>query len=240
MDTYIENILDDDPEYENFRSSIRKVPPPVNQPVRDKSVFSEEQMNWLLDELVKKGNYDKACMLALAIYSGRRKAELPRFKVHYFDDANLVCDGALYKTPEPVRTKGRGDGKYIHLYTLAKNFKPYFDMWMSYRKEHDIESEWLFPQKNNPSEQMKPETMNSWAETFTRMLGEDFYWHSMRHFFTTNMIRAGFPDSAIQSLIGWESGDMVRLYNDISADEQISMYFKDGDINVPQSKGFNF
>ena len=148
-------------------------------------------------------------MLALAICSGRRKSELTRFKVHYFDEENLVCDGALYKTPEPVRTKGFGNGKYIHLYTLAKKFKPYFDMWMKHRADHGIESEWLFPMKNDNSKHMKPETLNSWADTFTRMLGEDFYWHSMRHFFTTNMSRAGLPDGVIQSLVGWESGDMV-------------------------------
>lgn len=240
MDTYIENILDDEPEYENFRSSIRKVPPPVNQTVRTKSVFQDDQMEWLLDELVKKGQYEKACMLALAICSGRRKSELTRFKVHYFDEENLVCDGALYKTPEPVRTKGFGNGKYIHLYTLAKKFKPYFDMWMKHRADHGIESEWLFPMKNDNSKHMKPETLNSWADTFTRMLGEDFYWHSMRHFFTTNMSRAGLPDGVIQSLVGWESGDMVRLYNDISAEEQIGMYFKGGEISVPENNGFNF
>ena len=32
---------------------------------------------------------------------------------------------------------------------------------------------------------------------------------------------------------------MVRLYTDIDADEQIGMYFKDGDIAVPEKKGFN-
>jgi hypothetical protein len=30
---------------------------------------------------------------------------------------------------------------------------------------------------------------------------------------------------------------MVRLYTDIDADEQIGMYFSDGDISVPDKKG---
>jgi hypothetical protein len=32
---------------------------------------------------------------------------------------------------------------------------------------------------------------------------------------------------------------MVRLYKDIDADEEIGMYFKDGDISVPDKKGLN-
>ncbi len=30
---------------------------------------------------------------------------------------------------------------------------------------------------------------------------------------------------------------MVQLYKDIDADEQIGMYFKDGDIVAPEQKG---
>ena len=35
----------------------------------------------------------------------------------------------------------------------------------------------------------------------------------------------------------WESAEMVRTYTDIDADESISMYFKDGDISIPEKKG---
>jgi hypothetical protein len=31
---------------------------------------------------------------------------------------------------------------------------------------------------------------------------------------------------------------MVRVYKDIDADEEIGMYFKDGEISVPDKKGF--
>lgn len=37
---YIENVLDED--YPNFRNIINKVESPVNQPVREKTVFTEE------------------------------------------------------------------------------------------------------------------------------------------------------------------------------------------------------
>ena len=43
---------------------------------------------------------------------------LTRFKASYFDKENLICDGALYKTPEKMQTKGRGQrGKLLDVYT---------------------------------------------------------------------------------------------------------------------------
>lgn len=147
LSNYVEAILDD--EYENFKPIIRKIENPANEKVFTKTVLSDEQVQNMLDYWVEKGKYDKACILALAAFSGRRKSELPRFKVSYFDDENIIY-GSLYKTPEKIQTKGRGSrGKMLTVYTLAKPFKPYFDLWMNYRKEHGIESEWLFPRKVN-------------------------------------------------------------------------------------------
>lgn len=230
LSNYIENICDDDPEFQNFRNIVRKVENPKIQAVRDKTVFTDEQLEQLLETLVEKKKYEKACVLALAMYSGRRKAELPRFKVSDFTNENLVCGGALYKTAEKIQTKGFGLGKFIHCYTLAKKFKPYLDLWMDERARLGIESEWVFPRKDNPQEQLKPETLNSWANTFSNIMGVNFYWHALRHYFTTSLARSGLPDGVIQDIVGWESADMVRVYKDLSTEEQISQYFDENGI----------
>lgn len=231
LSNFIEAVMDDD--YPQFRNIIHKIENPVNQPVREKTVLSDEQIDSLLSYLVDNKKYDKACLVALAVCSGRRKAELTRFKVDYFKDENLICDGALYKTSEKIKTKGRGiNGKQIYCYTLAKKFKPYFDMWMDYRKENNIESEWLFPSSDDPTKHIKPETLNSWANTFGRILGVDFYMHSLRHSWTTGLIRAGLPETIIKELAQWSNLDMVSVYNDCEAEEQFASYFKNGEINV--------
>lgn len=233
MSNYVENILDDEEEFKGFRSTIRKIESPAMQQVRKKTVWSDEALDELLDKLSATGQHKKACMLALAMCSGRRKAELCRFSVDDFKDENLVCGGALYKTSEPIQTKGFGLGKYIYCYTLAKKFKPYLDAWMAERAEHGIESKWLFPSGDDPAEQISDTTLNSWAATFSRMTGEDFYWHSLRHYFTTHLAKAGLPDGVIQEIVGWESADMVRVYKDMSAEEQIAQYFgEDGEIRT--------
>lgn len=236
LSNYICNVLDD--EYPNFKNIINKVENPVNRPVREKTVWEDEELENLLDILVKKKKFEQACYLALGMYSGRRKAELCIFKVSDFDEDKLVCDGALYKSA-PLKTKGRGLGKYINCYTLAKKFKPYFDMWMEERQKLGIESEWLFPNKSKPNEPMQISTANSFANTYSRLSGKEAYLHSLRHYFTTSLSKAGIPDGVIQSIVNWESGDMVRLYKDIDADEEIGMYFKDGDISTPDKKNLN-
>ena len=105
LSNYIEAILDD--ELPNFRSIVRKIENPINEPTREKTVLTDEQADTLQDYLTEHGQYEKACCFALARYSGRRKSELVRFKVSYFDDENIIY-GSLYKTPEKIRTKGRG------------------------------------------------------------------------------------------------------------------------------------
>ena len=236
LSNYIANVLDD--EYPNFRNIINKIENPVKQPVREKTVWEDGELEDLLNKLSERGQYEQACYLALAMYSGRRKAELCRFKVSDFDEDKLVCDGALYKSA-PIKTKGRGGGKMIPCYTLAKKFRPYLDKWLEVREKEGIESEWLFPDSKDGAQHISISTVNSWANTFSRLSGKPAYIHSLRHYFTTSLVRSGIPDNVITQIVGWESADMCKVYTDIDADEQISMYFKDGDIATPEKKGFN-
>lgn len=239
LSNYIENMLDD--EYE-FRPIIRKIESPASCAVRDKTVFEEEQLQMLLDTLVDKKQYDKACMLALAMNNGRRKSELPRMKASYFTEDNIIY-GSLYKTPETVMTKGRGSrGKQLTVYTLKNGFQKYLDLWMKYREENNITSDWLIPKKENGiyiDEQLPITTMDSWAEGFSKILGVPFYWHSLRHFFTTACSRSGLPDDVIKNLVGWQSNDMVSIYKDIDADEQFAQYFGEDGIKQVEQKSLS-
>lgn len=240
LSTYVENMLDD--EFEDYRPIIRKVENPPMNAVREKTVLTEEQLKKLLDELVEREQYDKACILACCMNNGRRKAELPRLKVSYFTEDNVIY-GSLYKSPETVQTKGRGSkGKQLTIYTLKSGFKPYLDLWLKYREENGITSEWLVPKKEDGvyiDEQMSVTTLDSWAETFSRILGIPFYWHSMRHYFCTKLSEANIPDSVIQDLIGWESADMCRLYCDTSIDAKFAQYFDENGIKEIEQKSLS-
>ena len=230
LGNYIEAVLDD--EFPDYRNIINKIPAPVNEPVREKTVFTDEQLTTLLDVLMGKGQYQKACALALAMCSGARKSELTRFKVSYFVQENIIYE-SLYKTPEKIKTKGRGvNGKMLNKYILSAEFQPYFDAWLTERERLGINSEWLLVSKNRDDEwvQMKPDTLNSWAITFSNILGVDFYWHSLRHFFTTHLsTKLNVPDGIIKSIVGWANVSMVEIYKDVDEDEEIGKYFGDQD-----------
>lgn len=233
LSNYCENILaDDDPDFNGYRSIVRKIENPPLQATREKTVWETEELENLLKHLVDRKKYEQACFVALGMYGGRRKAEICRFRVDDFDDSRLVCGGALYKSA-PILTKGN---KYLECYTLAKRFKPYFDMWMDYREEHGIESEWLFPDKDNPKDHIQITTLNSWTKTFSNITQNNFYFHSLRHYFVSDLAKEGIPDNVVVQIIGWSSADMFNIYNDNSKDDQLAQYFKDGDIFVPDKK----
>ncbi len=227
MSNFIENILDEEPEYQDFKSIVKKIENPVNEVVREKSVFEPEELQRLLDILVENHKYEKACALSLAMQSGRRKSELPRFKVSYFNEENVVYN-SLYVTPEKVTTKGRGSkGKLLTLYVFKKDFDPYLNLWLNERKKLGINSEWLFPKKKEGvwlDEQATIDTFNSWANSFTQILGKDFYWHSVRHYWTTQTLKK-LPANVVKELSGWSDLNLVDLYNDQTISDTLSMYF---------------
>ena len=231
LSNFIESVLDD--EYPEFRNIIRKIADPVAEPVQEKSVFTDEQLTAILTWLTDNKQYQKACLVALAMCSGARKSELVRFKTWYFDEANVVY-GSLYKTPEKIKTKGRSkQGKLLYKYTLKHTFQPYLDMWMQQRAELGIDSEWLFV--NPDGSQLAVSTINSWADTITNHVGMPFYLHALRHYFTSHCLRVGLPENVVQDIVGWSSSDMLRLYDDRAPDESFGEYFDQNGIKAKQA-----
>lgn len=241
LSNFIEAILDD--EYEDYRPIVRKIESPADEAVRTKSVFQMDDLQPLLDELVEDGEYMKACVLALGMYSGRRKAELTRFKVSYFDESNLICGGALYKTPEKMVTKGRGQrGKLLDVYILAKPFQPYLDMWLEERTKLGIKTDWLFPKYKNGEwidEHIEGTLIDSFSKTYSRIIGRPVYPHALRHLYTTYLLEQNLPESVVQMILGWNTADLVRIYDDRSSESQLEKYFGADGIKKIEQKGLS-
>ena len=231
LSNYIEDILDE--EYEDFRNIVSKIETVAKEPIRKKTILTKEQIDICLNKLVEDGKYQIACFFALAIASGARKAELLRFKCDYFKDENIVF-GCMYKTPEEIKTKGRGSrGKMLYKYIFVKQFKPYFDLWMKYREENNIESEWLFViNRESGYEQAEVHNADNWADVINRYMGSDvFYFHSCRHYWVTELKRQNLPDEVIKELGGWESVEMVSgVYSDLSIEETLADYFDENGV----------
>jgi site-specific recombinase XerD len=237
LSNFIESMMDD--LYPTFKPIINKIPSPPKQEVREKTVLEDEQIDNLLNYLVEKKQYQKACVLALALASGARKSELLRFKISYFVDENIIYD-SLYKTPEKIKTKGRGTGKFINKYVIIAKFKPYFDLWMKQREELGVDCEELFTNKREGKwKPLQITGVDSYAETFSKILGLDFYWHSCRHYFCTAMCKCNVPASIIKDVVGWESVSMVDIYDDTEVDDELGKYFSPDGIKVIEQKGLS-
>lgn len=232
LSNYIETILDD--EYEDFRNIVSKIETVAKSTVRKKTIMTQDQVDECLKKLTDEESYQIACFFALAVASGARKAELLRFKTEYFSDDNIVF-GSLYKTPEEIKTKGRSSrGKMLIKYVFVKQFKEYFEKWMEFRKENNIDSEWLFVIKRGDNyEQADIHNANSWAKIITKYLGTDFYAHACRHFYVTSARQSGLPDKIIQKLVGWSKesgGALLELYDDSDVEDTFEEYFDENGI----------
>ena len=236
LSNYIESVLDD--EFPGFRNIINKVENPVNQPVREKTVLSEQDVEEMLSKLIEKKKFEAACYIAVAAYGGRRKSEICRFRVSDFSDDKLVCGGSLWKS-DPIKTKGRANGKYLNCYTLVKQTKPYIEMWLSERERLGINSQWLFPLKSDATKPISVSTVNSWMNSISKMTGLNIYAHGFRHFYTTMLSNQGLPDSVIKDIIGWQDISMVAVYLDRTTEDTLDMYFDADGIKKKEKKGLS-
>jgi integrase len=235
---YVENIMDD--LYPDFRNVVNKIESPSKKPVREKTVLTEQQVQGLLQTLVESKQYQKACVFALAANSGARLNELLRFKVSFFKEEYLQ-NNAYYKTPVKIRIKGRGrNGSEKNKYILKNGFQEYFDLWMEERERLGITSDELFVTRK--AEEWIPAsdtTLQSWKTTFTKLLGVDFYFHSLRHYLTTKLRANNIPDKIIKEFFGWESIDMIEIYDDNEAEDDFSKFFTSEGVKKVENKSLD-
>lgn len=232
---YVENIMDD--MYPDFRNVVNKIESPNKQPVREKTVLSEEQVNFVLNTLVESKQYQKACAFALAANSGARLNELLRFEVGFFVDGNLQ-HGAYYKTPKKIRIKGRGrNGDSAYKYVLKKGFQEYFDMWMEERARLEIDCDALFVTRRGgewiPAQDT---TLSSWTSQFSKILETDFYFHSLRHYLVSKLRSNNIPDKIIKEFFGWKSIDMIEVYDDNEAEDDFAKFFTEDGVKKVENK----
>lgn len=239
LSNYIENFLDD--EYENFKNIINKIEAPVIQPVREKTVLTFKECEKVADKLIKKGKIQLACFMMTACYSGLRKQELTRLLVKDFtNNINMSLGNSFYKT-SPIKVKGKGnriENKYVW-----NRVDKYLNLWLEYRKNNNIDCDYLFCRKiNNQYLQLLPTSIDSFMRTLTNEFNVPIYCHNFRHVLVSELERAGLPMSVSQFLLGHSSVSITEIYNDVPKDESMEQFknFFNGSINkVDKRKSFN-
>ncbi|EDS77119.1 integrase/recombinase [Clostridium botulinum C str. Eklund] len=219
MSNYIENMLDND--YPNFRNIINKIPAPNLSAVREKTVLSDEQVEFLIDELMKSGEIQKACFIAVLAGSGMRKSEIVQCDMSWYFGHPTIYEG-MYVSPE-IRTKGRGKmGKKLNKYTICAVADDYLKQWYAKRQELNIDCEALFVTKRNEQwERIKESTVDSWMQSFTKILGVDCYAHCLRHYSATWLKKHSVNIDQIRDFMGHNDSSTSEIYVDIGKEENL-------------------
>ena len=212
--------------YPNFRNQLRGLEPVHITTVRDKTVVSNDKLDYILKTLVEQKEYQLACYLALVCASGSRKAEMLQMKPDFFVPENEVFDGYMYCTP-PIRSKGRGKrGKIIKKYVIKEAFEPFFKLWMEEREKLGITNDSLFVSKRQGVYvDANVSTANTFAHKMSSIFKIDWYNHSGRHYFCTLLKSMGLSDQIVQIVFSWESSDLVKVYDDTPAEDRLHDFF---------------
>ena len=218
MSIFIERFLDED--YPNFRNVILRIVESAPKDLRrEKTILTDEQVESLLEHL-SNTDAQKACWLALAITSGARFSELLRFDLDIIDINHTAFGDIFIETKKQIKTKGRGKGgKLLYKYILRDKFLPYYNAWMEKRTEilkaKGLEHVSMFIKiDGTPATES---TVRNWIAEFEEFLGVPFYAHALRHYLTTLLSKKNIPHPLIKEIFGWESLEMVSLYDDASA-----------------------
>ncbi|MCM1333446.1 MAG: site-specific integrase [Bacteroides sp.] len=218
---WIENVCDD--IYPNFRNNVKKIEKVPKSVAREKSVFTKQELDGLMEKLAAKGKVQECCLLALIMSSGMRISEVARMRTEYIDRNNTAFDGLFLETTKQIQTKGRGqDGKPLHKYLIKDLFLPAYEKWMAEREKTLVQCEkedhgYIFiTAKGDPAQ---VSTFRYWMSRWDSLLdgGKHWYAHAGRHFWTSYLSAIGLEKQLIQELQGWSSDTLVDLYDDNTA-----------------------
>lgn len=148
------------------------------EPVREIVFLTDQQVNILIDELLKRRKYQKALWVSLAYDSAGRRNELHQIKKNDFlenNQTNMVV--------------GKRNKKFKLIYFTRT--KILFKLWMKQRGEDDLDTLWITG-GGNRKKPMSYTTMYGFVDEFRKILkkrtGEDIpvNEHSFRHSALTN------------------------------------------------------
>jgi site-specific recombinase XerD len=215
-------FLDDEfPTYRNLiLAAIESMP---KEPVREKTILSEEQINSLFDYLHKINKPQEELLLALAIGSGARVSEWLRFTTDIIDKDNTAFEDIFLEMLKPIKTKGRTKtGKQLTKYIIRDVFWERYEKWLPIReqimKENNKTHNCIFIKSNGDPAQVS--TVRSWIAKWEKFLGVNFYPHCLRHYITTFLSKLGLETDLIVEIMGWSDSKMFSIYCDLSAKDK--------------------
>ncbi|UYX52397.1 site-specific integrase [Bacillus thuringiensis] len=207
---------DDDYNYEfNVGSRVRGLP---KNPIREITFIAEDQINWLIDELIEQEKYMLSTYLALSYYSAARKNE-----IHQVQKEGLI---EQYYT-NVVRGKR---GKKFRLYYNPRVQKC-IRLYINQRGKDAIPDLFVRVYKNGGRKLLNKSVFNYWCKIFSKMLyekeGKKFKInpHCFRHSRLDNLKVQGVPLEKLKSLANHSDISTTESYLKDRSEEDIAEIF---------------
>lgn len=170
----LEFVVDDEDDYEDYyKNPMKKIKSVEKNSVREIIFLTDEQIDYLIDYLIKRKKYQKALYISLSYDSAARRNEIHQVKKHNFLEGNM--------TNSVIGKRGK-QFPLMYMNRTREIAQKYFED----RGEDDIESLWV-SYYNGEARPLTYETLYQWAISFRSIL-EDKYdedlpinSHSFRH-----------------------------------------------------------
>ena len=222
---YIETFYED--EYENFRNFTSKVKPPPPALIHEKKPMNKDEWNKLLDELKRRGEWQKIAYLEFSYASACRRneavqllkevAEYPLsekpFKRKNKDGTDEEFVAKFYTTHD-IRCKGQGKAGKIRRLQFDRTAMAAIWEWLSNRGEDDCPYVFVHKTKRGDVKQLSVSTFNSWCSgLFTEIVGRRIHPHQLREKKATDLCVDQNKDIRVaQRVLGHNSPTTTELY----------------------------
>lgn len=170
----LEFCYQDDDEYEDYNRNIMTSIKGVQKvEVREIVFLDDDQIDFLLDHLIEKEQYQKALYLSLSYDSAARRNEIAQVEKTNFLDSKMTN-----------KVQGKR-GKQFSLYYLDRT-KEIAKMYFDQRGEDDIDSLWVTGYGQDRRE-LEGSALYQWAVSFRKILQQEYdeeillNSHSLRH-----------------------------------------------------------
>ena len=224
---------DDFPTFRNF--IVAGMPKPEKTFVNEKNPPTKEEFFNIVEEMKKRGDWQKVAYLLYTFDTGCRRAEsvqllkevvnyspIIKDKIVINEDGEKEIKTIKYYQSNLTRCKGRGKTGKVRKLTFTEETMDAIKKWLEIRGNDDCP--YVFASKHTGEYiQLSPTTLNKWAtNVFSPILGRRFHPHILRESRATiSVVEEGKNISAVQRLLGHESSSTTEIYVIADLDEEI-------------------
>jgi site-specific recombinase XerD len=225
LNNYILTYYED--EYPTFKTYItKKISAPPKSFVHQKQPLNSEEIEYLINELKNRGEWQKVAYVQFTYSTGCRRQEsrqllkeiinyqpvVKQKKVKAEDGVEFTVEIKYYLTHD-IRCKGHGVVGKVRQLKFNQTAMDSVKKWLEVRGEDDCP--YVFVSKYGGAiNQLSEGTFNDWCKNdFSKIVGRRVHPHIYRESrATTLVVEEGKDIKVVQSLLGHESSETTEIY----------------------------